>query len=265
MLDGEDKWGAGERGRPGEGAPESPFGLRNDGQPRKSKKPTLKRVRVKHDAIMDFMLANPVLRMREVAEHFGVSQSWLSTVVHSDAFQEQLRAKQEKLFGATVLPLREQVLGLAALAVDKLSEAVESADPEGDREYVADVTEMALKAAGMGPSKLPGTPVVQQNQQNNYYMVDAEALAEARERMRALQASAGEETPPALPGASADVGNGEAEPSQALVQERLGTLTAGEVAEPLELAQEIQDAKEPQEKELPRAPAAVTITLGRGD
>lgn len=259
MLGGEDKWGGQECGG------ESPYGLRKDGSPRRAKKPTLKKVHVKHDAIMDFMLANPVLRMREVAAHFGVSQSWLSIIVHSDAFQEQLRAKQEKLFGATVLPLREQVLGLAALAVDKLSEAVESADPQGDREYVADVTEMALKAAGMGPSKLPGTPVVQQNQQNNYYMVDAEALAEARERMRALQASAGEEMPPALPRAGTLADDGDAAPSDELVQERLGTLTAGEGAEPLEPAQEISHEKEPSEEELPRAPAAVTITLGRSD
>jgi len=240
MLDGKDKWNEGT-------APEAPFGLRKDGRPRRAKKPVLKKVRVKHDAIMDFMLANPTLRMGQVAEHFGVSRAWLSVVVHSDAFQEQLRAKQEKLFGATVLPLREQVLGLAAMAVDKLSEAVEAADPQGDREYVADVTEMALKAAGLGPSKLPGTPVVQQNQQNNYYMVDADALAEARERMRALKRAAEES-------------------EGALVQERRELLTAGEDADPAqgEVDAEAERA-EAREQSLPRAPAAVTITLSRGD
>lgn len=82
--------------------------------------PEVQSLSVRHQAIMDYMLANPTVRLGEVALHFHVSQPWLSCIIHSDAFQRELREKQDVLFNGTVLPLREKMTVVAHKMLDKL-------------------------------------------------------------------------------------------------------------------------------------------------
>lgn len=80
----------------------------------------IKRVSIKHEAIMDFMIANPTVRAGDVAAHFGVTQAWLSTITHSDAFQDMLRAKQDCAFHTSVLPVKDKMMAIAHQALDRL-------------------------------------------------------------------------------------------------------------------------------------------------
>lgn len=146
--------------------------------------PEIKKVSVKHEAIMDYLLANPGEKLGVVAAHFHVSQAWLSTIIHSDAFRTRMEQKQERAFDETIIPLREKVLGIAHLGVEKLGEAMENASPMSDRDFIADTTDNILKNLGYSPKSAP--PQTQQvgAQQNNYYVVDSASLAEARARMR---------------------------------------------------------------------------------
>ena len=143
--------------------------------------PSIKKVSHKHEAILDMMLANPQMKLRDIAREMGVSQSWLSCIIHSDAFQRKLSERQEEIFNATLMPLKDKIAGAAAVAVEKLSEGVESASPVTDREFVLDATEKLLKAAGFtGREPVEGGINAQQN---NFYF-GAEALEVAREKMR---------------------------------------------------------------------------------
>jgi hypothetical protein len=145
----------------------------------------LKSVSVKHDAILDFLLTNPAMRLQDVAAHFGVTGPWLSVIVHSDVFQARLREKSGDMFQGTVVPLRERLLGVAHVGVEKLGDALEHASPIGDKEFIADTTDSILKNLGYSPrSAAPGSsPSVV----NNVMVVDQAALAEAREKMRVIQ------------------------------------------------------------------------------
>lgn len=150
--------------------------------------PDIKALSIKHEAIMDYLLMNPASKLGDVAAHFRVSQAWLSVIIHSDAFQAQLAEKNEALFVGTVLPLREQLLGVAHLGVEKLGEALENASPGSDKQFIADTTTTVLASLGFTPKNGLAPQGGVNMQQNNYYMVEKEALAEAREKMRLAHA-----------------------------------------------------------------------------
>lgn len=137
----------------------------------------IQRVSVKHDAIMNFILVNPTVPMGIVAAHFKVSPAWLSVVVHSDAFQAQLRRKQETIFNAHVLPLGEKLLGLAHLAVDKVGAHLEKTD---DPDYVHEVATTLLDRVGFHPKQAASLAGATVNVQNNVYQVDKATLEAAR-------------------------------------------------------------------------------------
>lgn len=82
----------------------------------------------RHQSIVDFMVAYPTAKKGEIAEHFGVTPAWLSIVIHSDAFQAAIRARQDELFRHHVVPLAEKLAYLAHRTIDKLAEKVETTD-----------------------------------------------------------------------------------------------------------------------------------------
>lgn len=143
----------------------------------------LKKVSIKHEAIMEYLLVNPTQKLGEVAAYFGVSQAWLSVVINSDAFQIKLGERKDELFGATVVPLREKLLGLAHVGVEKLGEALDNASVVSDKQFIADTTDQVLKSLGYSPKSSP-TPAGQTNIQNNFYGADKATLEAAREKMR---------------------------------------------------------------------------------
>lgn len=109
--------------------------------------PGIKRVGIKHEAIMNFLLANPRVKMKEVAQHFQVTQPWLSSVVHSDAFQRMLREKQECFFDTSVLPAMDKVNSAAEMALDRMLELIPLEDDLAKLNAVAD---KALNRLGYG-------------------------------------------------------------------------------------------------------------------
>ncbi len=148
------------------------------------------KVSIKHDAILDVLVANPTLRRSEVAAMFGVTVPWLSTIIHSDVFQEKLRERQDLVFDiAVVRPIQEKLMGAANIAVERLMENLQY---ESDTKTLNTVLDTTLKNLGYG-QKSTGAPV---NQQNNFtFNVTKEELADARKLIgRASGLSALEQT-----------------------------------------------------------------------
>ena len=134
----------------------------------------------RHDAILAYVMANPSVKRGEVARIFGVTESWLSTIIHSDLFQAKLKDRTDEVFSECLVPLVDKVNGLAHSALDNLAESLLVDKSVGVNFKTA---EMALKMAGFG-TQGPGhsTPVVQQN---NFFTVSSERLRAARERLGA--------------------------------------------------------------------------------
>jgi hypothetical protein len=140
----------------------------------------IQQISITHDAIANFLVANPGKgQMAKAAMHFGVTRPWLSTLVHTDAFQAHLRNKQDEVFGQVIMPLKDKLAGVADIALDRLADKLEV---EGDTRILADTADKLLNRLGYGPKPAGGNPGVQMNQ-NNYY-VDKDILAEARERTK---------------------------------------------------------------------------------
>jgi hypothetical protein len=110
---------------------------------------------------MDYMLANPGVSLGEIAKAFNYTQGWLSQIIHSDAFQAMLRDKQGVIFHNTVMPIREKMLGVASLALDRMIEKVQV---EGDLSTLSKTAEGVLDRLGFG-SKGGNTFIM--NQTNN--------------------------------------------------------------------------------------------------
>lgn len=115
---------------------------------------------IRHETIMDFLMANPTISLGEVARHFNFTPGWLSQVVHSDVFQDELRRKKDIAFHHTVLPLRDKLQLVAHMALDKLAVQLPN---ETDTATVNKVAENVLERLGF-TAKGPTTQVnLQQN------------------------------------------------------------------------------------------------------
>lgn len=136
----------------------------------------IQRLSATHHAIADWLIANPGKnQMERCATKFGYTRAWLSTLIHTDAFQALLRSKQEDVFHEVVVPLKEKIAGVAHAGLDRLGEHLDKADFK----ETADVTKDMLAALGYGPKAVPAGGV----NQNNYYF-GPDALEAARERNR---------------------------------------------------------------------------------
>jgi hypothetical protein len=124
--------------------------------------PEIQRVSHTHNAIMDYMLANPGVSLGEVAAHFKYSQPWLSCIIHSDAFQSLMREKQGVIFHTTVLPIREKLHAVGHQVLDRLAERIPL---ENDVAVLARTSEGVLDRLGFG-SKTGGNTYIL-NQTNN--------------------------------------------------------------------------------------------------
>lgn len=116
--------------------------------------PEIKQVSIKHNEIMDYLMANPTIKLSDVASHFGMTQAWLSTVIHSDVFQTLLKSKQDIAFHHTILPLREKIERVAHQALDRVLETLPF---ETEVSQVAKVAQNALESLGFGAKPIgPG-------------------------------------------------------------------------------------------------------------
>jgi hypothetical protein len=105
--------------------------------------PQIDKMKIKHEAILDYMLANPTCTYAEVSTAFGVTVPWISCIVNSDIFQEKLRGRRDEMFEAGVLaPLEGRMKAVAELTLDRLAEKVQVA------ESVPDLTNTADKILG---------------------------------------------------------------------------------------------------------------------
>lgn len=107
----------------------------------------LQKLSVKHDAIMQWLIANPQLSLSTCAIQFGITQAWLSTVIHSDIFQSKYRELLQGQYDERILPLRDKLVGVTARALDRVSEKLDTCE---DPELLLDVASKGLKALGFG-------------------------------------------------------------------------------------------------------------------
>lgn len=159
-------------------------------EPEGSRRPTIMRLNHTHEAIARWLLENPTRSHGECAKFFGYTQGWLSCIVHSDAFQVKLQQMQKEADAVVILDVPARLRGLAASALDGLSQQVDHSLQEGNgvlhRQFLHQTAELALKSLGYGQAKAAPAPVGNNHYHNHNHLhaaVAPDVLASAREKL----------------------------------------------------------------------------------
>lgn len=114
------------------------------------------RIRYTHEAMIDKIIANPWVSNIELAEYFGYSQSWVSTIITSGAFQAKLAERKEELVDPLIrLNLEDRFKALTSRSLEVLqAKLCRSIDDIPDM-LVLKAVELGTKALGLGMSDAP--------------------------------------------------------------------------------------------------------------
>jgi len=95
------------------------------------------------------MIAHPEWHAYEWAQHFGYSQSWISQLICSDAFREQLAARQQEIVDPRLrATVEERFKANLQTALDLISDRLASG-AVGDS-FLLRTAEMSARALGYG-------------------------------------------------------------------------------------------------------------------
>lgn len=110
-----------------------------------------------HDAMIDLIVANPLIRQMDLAKYFGYTPGWICQIMQSDAFQERLAARKKELVAPVVTQsIEERFKGLVARGQEILQEKLDGPNPP--TELALKVVEAGARALGYG-AKAQGATV----------------------------------------------------------------------------------------------------------
>lgn len=110
-----------------------------------------------HLDMIDFILTNPAVSQKELAQRYGYTQGWVSRILSSDAFRAMYSKRKTEMVDPIVAQeLDERFRALAMRSIDVVMEKLDSA-PTLDGGLKA--LEVAGRLAGYGVSKGPSVQV----------------------------------------------------------------------------------------------------------
>lgn len=106
------------------------------------------RVKYSHDAMIDMLIANPMLSQGQIAQQFGYTQAWVSRVMNSDAFLARLATRKGDLVDPGIaFSIEEKIRALADQSLDVIMEKLTvTKNPE----TALKALELTTKALGYG-------------------------------------------------------------------------------------------------------------------
>lgn len=120
----------------------------------------IEKISYTHDAMIDLLIAQPMIAQVDVARHFGYTQGWVSRVIRSDAFRERLASRKTELTDPLLIQAVEsQFEVLLAESLRILQEKVEL--PNAPADLVLKTAELSARALGYG-AKNAGVQINQQ-------------------------------------------------------------------------------------------------------
>lgn len=113
----------------------------------------LSKIRYSHADCIDRILTSPSIKQKDLAQIYGVTETWMSIVINCDAFKAALAERKAELIDPVLAAtLNERFGALAARSVEVLLEKLaKPADQISDK--------LALEAASLGARVAVPTPV----------------------------------------------------------------------------------------------------------
>lgn len=132
---------------------------------------SIARVKYTQDAMIDLVIAEPMISQNAIAAHFGYTAAWVSRVFNSDAFQARLAERKADLVDPTLLlSLDERLRAVATRSLDIVMDKLEATK---STELAVKAAEMSIKALGYGARQN------NLNVQNNFVVAMPQKAADA--------------------------------------------------------------------------------------
>jgi hypothetical protein len=97
--------------------------------------------------MIDLLIARPEITQRDVAEHFGYTEGWVSRVIRADAFRERLAVRKQELVDPAILEsIDSRFERLVARSLEVLQEKLRIENNP--------IPDLALKAIDVGARAL---------------------------------------------------------------------------------------------------------------
>lgn len=110
-----------------------------------------------HDAIIDILIARPMVTQREVARHFGYTESWICQVMSSDSFKKRFADRRDAVVEPMIAKSLENLFeGVGRLSLTVVAERLEASR---DADLAIKAMEITRKAAGLGDRGQKGVTV----------------------------------------------------------------------------------------------------------
>lgn len=140
----------------------------------------IKNVSYTHESMISWLILNPDRPLRDAAAYFGYTQSWVSTVLHSDAFQKLYRQRQDEVAAVVAEDIPGKLRACTDVALDKLVMKIEGSE---NADFLLNATDKLLHRMGYAPASQRSAPPggVVNNTQTNNIIVGAADLQLARE------------------------------------------------------------------------------------
>jgi len=117
----------------------------------------LKKVSYTHADMIDFIIQNPLTSQGEIAARYGYTQSWISNILASDAFQEAMAARREEIVDPEIkASIEERFRALVIQSLTRLQEKLNA--PQVSDQVALRCAELGAKALGVGGHKPPPPP-----------------------------------------------------------------------------------------------------------
>lgn len=139
---------------------------------------SLKVLKNRHLALIDFLLDNPTLQLYEVADHFKMSHSGFYRIHASDVFQQALADRRSARQDYADYRVTMKLDRVVEKSLSKLEEVLDAEPTPG---FVLKATEILLTQRGTGPAKQVHVPA-NSNVNVTLNTVSSEVLAAAQQK-----------------------------------------------------------------------------------
>jgi len=141
-------------------------------------KPPLK-LNHRHEGLMNWLVMNPHRTLGEAARELNYTRAWISTVINSDLFQAEYKARCAMMGEIAAFSITERLGKLADITLERVEQRLDS--PEASDAFLVSTMNSTLDRLGFTPKAAKGA---QEGGfvQNNTIIVTGDSLAQARER-----------------------------------------------------------------------------------
>jgi hypothetical protein len=105
----------------------------------------------KHDAMVDFVLANPTVKLSDMAMQFGYTPQWMGVIVASERFKSKLQDRREEVVDPILMAtLEDKLKAVLDRAVEVVAEKLQKDADQISDQFVMRAAEFGAKSLGLG-------------------------------------------------------------------------------------------------------------------